>query len=216
MLDIGSKVAVFGEELAPGEASSSGINLSWRFSTSCSCINLLGDIMNNFSKILAAVLMVGASAPVLAQSTDTETTTGSVTIIRGISLTKVTDLSFGTVIRPSTGSGTVTMGVGSDTPVVTGTGASLLASSSHARASYTAAGEGNQAYTITVPPTFDMGGITVTLTSSLSSTGSFSGSLGSAGSLVGGPLYVGGSFAITSGMATGLYTGTFDTTIQYN
>jgi len=44
--------------------------------------------MNNFSKILAAVLMVGASAPVLAQSTDTETTTGSVTIIRGISLTR--------------------------------------------------------------------------------------------------------------------------------
>lgn len=174
--------------------------------------------MNNFGKILAAVLMVGASAPAFAQSTDTESTTGTVTIIRGISLTKVTDLSFGTIIRPSTGSGTVTMNA-SDTPVVTGTGASLLASSTHARASYTASGEGNQAYTITVPATFDMGGpgtITVTLTPSLSLTGSLSGTLGTAGSLVGGPLYVGGSFAITNTMATGFYTGTFDTTIAYN
>ena len=56
--------------------------------------------MNSFGKILIAGLLAGSiSVPAFAQVTDSESTSASITIIRPIVLTKVTDLVFGAVRR---------------------------------------------------------------------------------------------------------------------
>jgi hypothetical protein len=59
--------------------------------------------------VLALALTSVFAAPAFAQATDSETTTGSTEIIQPIALTKNTDLAFGTIVRPASGSGTVTM-----------------------------------------------------------------------------------------------------------
>ena len=60
--------------------------------------------MKSFGKILVAGLLIGGvSAPAFAQATASQSTTASITIIRPIVLTKVSDLAFGTVTRPAAG-----------------------------------------------------------------------------------------------------------------
>lgn len=179
--------------------------------------------MNAFGKLLAAGLLVGGvSAPAFSQISDSEATTSSVRIIQGIALTKVNNLAFGTVVRPSTGTNTVTISTTSDTPALSGGGdAVLLSSGTKTRASYTAAGEGNQSVSITVPATVTMtgsvsGSIVVTLTPEATSD-TLSGALGSTGGFSGdGTLYVGGAFSISDATASGDYSGSFSTTLAYN
>lgn len=179
--------------------------------------------MKAFGKIFAAGLLAGgASAPVLAQLSDSEATSSSVRIIQGISLTRVSSLAFGTIVRPSSGSNTVTISTTSDTPALTGGGdAVLLGSGTKTRASYTAAGEGGQSVSITVPATVTMNGsvsgsIVVTLTSEAASD-TLTGALGTTGAFSGdGTLYVGGAFAVSNSTVSGDYSGSFSTTLAYN
>lgn len=169
----------------------------------------------------AAVAGFGASAH--AQASATAPTTSSVTIFRPIMLTKDSDLSFGTVVRPLAGSGTVTISQTDGTRALNGSGALLNTGSPNtqaapSRATYTVSGEGGQTFSITVPPTFNMSRangsetIEVVLTPS-STTGLLSNALGQAGTATFG---VGGSIAIDSNTAGGAYTGTFITTVAYN
>lgn len=178
--------------------------------------------MNAFGKFLAGALLAGAAVtPLFAQASDSESTTSTVRIIQPISLTLVNNLAFGTVVRPTTGTYTVTMGVGSDTPSGTGgTGGALLATGTRTRASYTATGEGGQTIAITVPASVTMssGGnnISVTLTGE-AATDTLTGTIGSTGNFSGdGTFYVGGAFDVTSATVSGNYTGSFSTTIAYN
>lgn len=169
----------------------------------------------------AAVAGFGVSAH--AQNSATAPTTSSVTIFRPITLTKDTDLSFGTVVRPLTGAGTVTISQTDGTRNLTGSGALLNTGAPNTqappgRATYTVNGEGGQTFSITVPATFDMTRATgtetieVVLTPS-STTGLLSNALGTAGTTTFG---VGGSIEIDSNTAGGAYSGTFTTTVAYN
>jgi hypothetical protein len=177
--------------------------------------------MNAFSRVLtAAVLMLAGSTSAFAQATDSESTTGSVRIIQPINLTKVNNLAFGTIVRPATGSSTITMSTSSDTPTVDSGTAVVLSGGTKTRASYTVTGEGGQAVSISVPANFNMtsgaNSITVTLTPEATSD-TLSGTLGTTGNFSGdGTLYVGGSFAVTNSTASGDYTGSFSTTVAYN
>jgi hypothetical protein len=177
--------------------------------------------MSAFSKILvAAALVTGMAAPAFAQASDSESTTGSVRIIQPINLTKVNNLAFGTVVRPASGSSTITMSTSSDTPTVDSGTAVVLSGGTKTRASYTVTGEGGQAVSISVPANFDMTAgantITVTLTPEATSD-TLSGTLGTTGGFSGdGTLYVGGSFAVTNSTVSGDYTGSFSTTVAYN
>jgi hypothetical protein len=97
----------------------------------------------------------------------------------------------------------VTGGTGVDTPLPT-------------RAAFNVTGEGGQAFSIAVPPTFQMTGpetLTVTTTSSAGASAVLSSTLGSMGSFA---LGVGGSLPITSTMLTGDYSGMFTVTVAYN
>lgn len=171
--------------------------------------------------VAAAAAGLGSSA--WAQATASQPTTATVTIFRPITLTKNTDLSFGTVVRPVTGSGTVTVSEVDGARSLSGSGALLntgapATQAAAGRATYTVNGEGGQTFSISVPANFNMtrtGGsetITVILTPS-STTGLLSNALGQAGTASFG---VGGQIPISSSTAGGAYTGAFTTTVAYN
>ena len=171
--------------------------------------------------IATAALVSGVATGALAQETSSQTTTSTGTVFKPIVLTKNTDLSFGKVVRPATGSGVVNIAAVDGARTISGSGALITGPGGQAtpgRATYSVAGEGGQAFSITVPANFNMirsGGaetLAVTLTSTATS-GTLSGALGSAGSLAFG---VGGSIPLANNTATGAYTGTFQVTVQYN
>lgn len=143
---------------------------------------------------------------------------GTASIIQPITLVKNTDLAFGSLVRPSTGANTVTIDQGSGARSLSGGGDASLAASTISRATYSVAGEGGAAFSVTVPGSFTMtrtGGtetLPVALTASALS-GSLTGSLGSVGNANFG---VGGSLPLSSSTVPGDYHGTFDVTVGYN
>ncbi|RZI99477.1 MAG: DUF4402 domain-containing protein [Brevundimonas sp.] len=173
-------------------------------------------------RILAAAValaVLGFAAPALAQSTASTTGTGSITVIRPLTITKNADLKFGSVVRPSTGSGNVVVSA-AGARSVTGSVVALSSGDTPGAAQFTVAGEGAQSVSVTIPATFSManGSDTLTVTTSNSLTGSaaaqtLSGTIGSAGTLA---FNVGGTVPVASTTATGAYTGTFTVSAAYN
>ncbi len=137
------------------------------------------------------------------------------TVYRPIALSGTAALAFGTIVRPLTGSGTVAVDATTGARAVTGNGALGIGTTSR-RATYLVTGEGGQAFSVLVPPSFTMTGpgdpIAVTLATTAEGAQSLSGSIGAGGSMAFG---VGGSFTINSGSALGAYSGSFIVTVQY-
>jgi microcystin-dependent protein len=163
-----------------------------------------------------AVIISSLGTPAFAQSA---TGTGSITVVRPLTVTRNADLRFGTVVRPSTGAGTTVIDAGGARSV-TGGVVALSSGDLPQAAQFTIAGEGAQSVSVTVPATFSIANqtetLTVTTTNSLTgsaATQALSGAIGAAGSLV---VNVGGSVPITSTTPTGLYTGTFTVSAAYN
>ena len=172
--------------------------------------------MRPFAPALAALVLAGTLVtPAAAQSTSTDTANGSVTIVQPLTVTRVSDLSFGRIVKPTAGSGSVVLANTADT-VSAGSGAVALAGISTTRARFDIAGEGGQLVTLTVPASVSLANstnaITVTLSPSLAPSYQLSGTLGSS---VTDALYVGGSFSLPSTQASGLYTGQFSVTAAY-
>jgi hypothetical protein len=165
---------------------------------------------------LAAGIAAGAIASAACADTSTVSTTGSTTIVEPVTIAKNHDLAFATIVRPSTGSGTVSLSAASDTVNVTGTG--TLAAGTGSRAKYTITGEGGQVVAVTFPATFDMSDgnshtLTVTLVSDASGgTTTLSSTLGNTGTST---LNIGGSFPVTSTTTSAAYTGTFNVDVAY-
>lgn len=138
-------------------------------------------------------------------------------VFRGIALTRNANLAFGRIVLPRSGSGTVSLAPATGAVTVTGNGTAALGTPAPVAASFAVSGEGGQSVSISVPTTFTMTGgtnsITVTTIPSLSGVQVLSGALGAAGSL---SFDVGGSFPLTSGTASQVYSGTFSVTVAYN
>lgn len=164
-------------------------------------------------------LSVGALAvaePAHAQAVSSATATSSATLLRPVALSSSTNLAFGRIVLPSSGTGAVSIGTAADSVTASG-GAVALSGGSPSRATFSISGEGGQAVTVTVPATVTMSGpssstLVVTLASSVSGSTNLSGALGAAGSAT---FYVGGSFAPTATTTTGAYSGTFTVTVAY-
>lgn len=138
------------------------------------------------------------------------------TVYRPISVSQIGSLNFGSMIKPAVGAGAAAV-----EPILglrTVTGGVGLNATTPSRVIYLVSGEGGQSFSINVPDTFVMtktGGASITVTTSTTADGSqtLSSGLGSSGSFLFG---VGGSFPLTSTMATGVYTGQFVVSVQYN
>lgn len=137
------------------------------------------------------------------------------TIMRPINLARQSDLSFGTILRPTTGTSSVTVAAADGARSLTGGNGALIGTSG-SRATYVVTGEGGQIVSIGVPAAFIMrgpGDIEVTLDSSAGTTGLLSAAPGAAGSLSFG---VGGTMTVGSDTPPGDYVGTFEVVVQYN
>lgn len=169
-------------------------------------------------QVLAGALLAGAmafSAPAFAQATDTATANGSTTIIRPVEITNTAGLAFGRIVKPSSGTGTVTMTDSAD--AVGATGAVAIGGLATSRAKFTISGEGGQTVALTIPTSFDLSNgtstIAVTLDPNVTGSQPLGGTLGSASTLA---LNIGGTFDVPFDISTGAYTGSFDVTVAYN
>ena len=139
------------------------------------------------------------------------------TVFRPIAMANSQSLVFGRIIRPKTGSGSVTMDPASGVRTVAG-GASFVSVPAATVAVYAVSGEGGQVFSISVPPTFSMTGpgsgvVTTTLTSTATGSAALSSALGSAGTY---SFKVGGSIPLSSTTADGAYSGSYAVMVQYN
>lgn len=161
---------------------------------------------------LSGIMALGVSVPAVAQSASGS---GSIKIVRPLTVTKDTDMAFGTIIR---GAGTVAL-TAADSTVRSVTGDLGVVGLGQTAAKFTLDGEGAQTVSVNVPATFDMtnsstsGTLTVTTSKDIGATTTLSSTLGSAGTKV---FYIGGSIPITATTASGAYSGTFTVTASYN
>ena len=137
-------------------------------------------------------------------------------VLRSITLSKTSDLVFGKVTLPPSGSGVVTLDPGTGAVSTTG-GIVSLGVPNPTRATFNVTGEGGQTFSISMPATFQMTGtttpLTVTTTNSAGASGLLSAGLGAQGAFAFG---VGGSFTLANTTKTGDYTGNFTVTVAYN
>lgn len=137
-------------------------------------------------------------------------------VIRPVNIAKTQDLQFGSVTRPSSGSGSLTLTPGG-VASVTGSNVRRFPSPAATPAQFTVSGEGGQAVTVSVPTTMTLSGSSGSVTATLSATGNgaqvLSGSTGSAGTV---QVNVGGTVPLTGSSALGTLTGTLTVTVQYN
>jgi hypothetical protein len=166
-------------------------------------------------KIVAALAVGTGAVPALAQSSSV-TTNGTTTIVQPVTIAQNSALSFGTIVRPTSGSSTISIGTGADT--VSTTGSAIVLRGTTSRARYTLTGEGGEIVSITMPATFNMSksgatDLVVTLTRSPSGNATLSGTAGSTGTAA---LDIGGSFPISSTTVVGDYSGSFAVSVAYN
>jgi hypothetical protein len=138
------------------------------------------------------------------------------TVYRPISMALTSNLAFGTIVRPKTGSGIVD--IDEATGARTFTAGAGLNTPAPSRAAYSVTGEGGQIFSVAVPASFVMdrtggGSLTVTTSTTATATQALGAALGSAGTYSFG---VGGTIPVTSTTALGSYSGTFSVTVQYN
>jgi hypothetical protein len=139
-------------------------------------------------------------------------------VLRPLSLSKSFDLFFGTIIRPSSGTGSVTLNASDASLDVTGTGARALSTPGATLAQYTVTGEGGQSFSIdmNVETPFNMigpGTLPVTLNTDADASPILVGPPGEEGNY---SFRVGGSFPISHDTPSGVYSGSFVVTVLYN
>lgn len=177
-------------------------------------INATGTTGNASSGFTVGITRVTGGGGGSASASGTVTAT----VFRPITITKTADLAFGKIIRPASGSGTVSLS-SSGVLSVTGTGAGAVSSPSPTLGTFSVSGEGGQAVTVTIPSSFSMTSGSNTLTVTTTSTGggvqTLTNALGAAGSTPT-SIAVGGSFPISATTPVGAYSGTFSVTVQYN
>lgn len=176
--------------------------------------------MRKVAQIISGGAVLAALAtPALAQSSASATATATTTIVQALTINKTADLGFGAIVKPTSGSNTVSVTPTGNTRSITGAGNGVAANASGVTsAAFNVVGEGAQHFSITVPSTFNMiagtNTLVVTTNNPAGATGALSGSIGTgAGSLA---LGLGGSFVVSNNTVSGSYTGTVQVTVAYN
>ena len=152
------------------------------------------------------------SVAAFGQASDTATANATARVVTPISITKLTDLNFGSLIAGPV-AGTVVV---DPAGIRTATGGATLVNSPFGAATFDVTGEPLTPYTITLPNaiaivhttnnTFSM--VVNTFTSNPSGTGTLS-ALGAQ------QLNVGATLQVGANQPSGEYTGTFDVTVAY-
>jgi hypothetical protein len=168
---------------------------------------------NIFLTVVAFLAAFAFSDVAFAQTS--VTTSGSITIMDPVLVvTKNSDLSFGTVYRPTAGNGTVAIDANSGAVTTSGNISVVSGATAATRATFTVQGQASRNVQVTYPQSFTMtraGGtdtLPVTLTSSMGG-----GQIGSDGTVA---FSMGGQVTLSSTTPSGAYSGNFSVTVTYN
>ncbi len=164
--------------------------------------------------VIGAGLLSALASGAQAQTSATATAAGTASVLDPITASKNTDLSFGTIVKPLSGTATVSVSA-AGARTVTGTAAANGTGVSNA--SFSVIGIGGSAYSIAVPSTFSMtsgtNSLVVSTIDGSGGGGTLSGVNTSASTVSFG---VGGAFNLSTATASGAYTGNFTVTASYN
>lgn len=158
---------------------------------------------------------LATSSFLVSVAASNSTGTAVATVFRPIALAANSSLEFGMIVRPRTGTATVSINPSTGVRTVSGGAAALSLPMPHP-ASFTVSGEGGQTFSISAPA-FDLvnkqTSLTVTPSTSPFGSATLTGALGANGSAT---ISVGGSVSIRDTTPPGQYTGTATVTVQYN
>lgn len=167
--------------------------------------------MNGALRLCAAGLATAlAAAPACAQTTNS--VSGSITVVQPVlEVTKNSDLAFGSVVRPTSGAGTISIDANSGN--VTTSNLAKIGNSA-TRASFSIVGQANVNVQVTYPNsvTLTRSGGSETLTINITSTMG-GGQISSGGTA---SFYLGGQAVLQSSTVAGAYSGAFNVTVAYN
>lgn len=159
----------------------------------------------------AAAVALAAAGNASAQTS--QSATGSITVMQPVlNVAKTSDLNFGSVIRPTSGSGTITIDANNGN--VSTANLSQASGSTPTRAAFSVEGQPNANITVTYPNNMTLtrsGGsetLTVYLTTSMGG-----GQIGSGGTV---DFYIGGQVTLASSTVIGAYSSSFTVTVNYN
>jgi len=163
--------------------------------------------------LLFSAMLIAFTSGIFAQSTDTEQTTATATIVGPLALTKVSDMDFGTIAVTGT-AGTVVLGTDNSRTAV---GPALVPPAAGVAASFTVAGEASRTFTITLPAD---GTVSLISGANTMAADAFVHNAGGAPALDGAgaaAFTVGATLSVAANQAAGIYTSAnFPVTINYN
>lgn len=165
---------------------------------------------------VSAVIVLAATATgALAAGTVSATAPATVTVLSPVNITKTQDMVFGTVVRPTTGTSTVTLDANDGVAIAgTGGGNGTLVSSTTSSARFTIVGPATT-YTTSQSLSFTQPDLTaVSATGPVVTAGN--GTLGTIPASGSQELRYGGQFTMGSSTTAQLYTGTLSVTVSYN
>lgn len=161
-----------------------------------------------FIKALAVAGVSILAFDASAANAATATATAKASIVKAITLSKATDLDYGTIVTGTTQS-TVAMAPTSSATVTCGSG--LVCAGAPTAASFTVTGTVGQFVTISVPATVNLTSGTNTMSSSLAASTSKLTLSNSSGDT----FYVGGTLNVAPNQPEGVYSTTFTATVNY-
>lgn len=140
---------------------------------------------------------------------------GEIVVYRSLAVAATSNLSFGRIQIPSSGSSTISLNASNGNRTVSGNAVGY-ATPAPTRGSFTISGEGGQQVSLTIPTSIQLTGpgtLNVNVTDTAPATPRLSGNVGAAGAY---NFNVGGSFQITPATPTGAYTGVLTVSVDYN
>lgn len=179
-----------------------------------------GDESAAASGAATTALNVRVAVAPTAPATPGTDANATMNVYRSLKITKVSDLNFGSILKPTATGGNILVNATTGARTKSG-GDAILIGTAASRAQFTVDGEGGRVIGISVTPANPVtltrvgGAQTLALTWTRSPTGNLTlgGSAGTAGT---GTFGIGGSIPLTTTTMNGQYNGTINITFNYN
>jgi hypothetical protein len=168
--------------------------------------------MKQIIKFLAIAVVILAFSGAANAQTVTATSQAAAMIVAPLTITNTAGLHFGTIMRGAT-AGTVTVETDGDRTFTGGVTLSPI-NPVHTVATFTIEGEAGRAYTIDLPASINITGAGDPMAVATFVSDPAEGTYTPVG--VSTTLLVGATLSVAADQAAGLYTGTFDVSVNYN
>jgi hypothetical protein len=170
------------------------------------------NIRNTLIAAGSALALCAASTSAFALSSVQGTANASVTVVAPTAITKTQDMAFGSVVRPTAGTTTISLDTSDHVTASGGTGGSVIAGATGS-AKFNIVVQGATTYSLTQTLSFDQPGLlNIAPTTAVATSGTL-GTIPGAGTQ---EIRYGGQFDMTPATPAQTYTGSLSVTVTYN